>query len=185
MEPNFYSSDDPNAVDKLLKMVMAQSPIWMSHIRKFAGKQIPLADYDDILSNFYEKVFKHGLKILDTPTAVIHPFLLRILQSKVIDYLRKKKRMNTFKKEYTDFLISSNNGLIEHHSELIQEVLHLLQKTLSPDRLAVMNLVFKDDHKDLEIGKILGLPKNTISTLKRRSRLKLQSYRQHILSLFL
>ena len=110
----------------------------------------------------------------------IHFSLLLLLKHAIIDYLRKKKRTDAQMQEEFDCHFFAEDQYQFLDEELEQSISNFFQENLTQKEFQVMSLIIQEN-KEIEVAEILNFPKNTISTLVRRSRTKLKRHRSQIL----
>lgn len=143
-------------------------------VRRFAERQYPTLDRDDLVSRTFEIAWK---KYDDAPAEAMRGWLIGITRNLARNDVRGRRRFTAFLDRWAPTSLARESSL--HDERVPAETAELLVAALSklqPDDRLVIELAAIDGLDNAELGAALGISARTAAVRLHRARQRLDSF---------
>ncbi len=132
---------------------------------------------DDLKQEFYLRVFKNRLSVLEAYEEDKIAYLKKIMRHALIDLIRKRKSLRNLSRTLSNLWANDNDRKVTYLGEfLIDDIAQFIAGNFSKKNETVLMMNLFEGYAYKEIADKIGLNVKTVATIIRRGRIRIQSY---------
>lgn len=136
---------------------------------------------DELLQEFYYRVFKNPELVLESYVKHQFPCFARIMYNTCIDLIRKRNSLRNLSNTIAEIWMKDEQRRITSLGEfMIEEISKFINRTFPHKKAEVLKLFLFDGYSYNDIAEELKLNVNNVATIIRRGRIIIQDYLRRV-----